>query len=1347
MTVPRHTRLWQRLVRVGGAYLARRSAGGLLAAVLLAVWTFIPCAWSQQQQQGLCARVKIVILQELALERVGFEATLEITNNDGEDPITDFFASLTFENPQVTTNGVNDASSLFFVRAPTFESLNGVNGDGVIAPSTKSVIRWFIIPKLTAGGTTPDGIRYSVGCQLAGKIRGVEIPPAVLSAFPATIFVKPDPQLEITYFQPRDVQGDDPFTPQVESPIPFTVGVLVKNSGYGIARKLKIDSQQPKIVENKQNLLLIAQLLGSRVHDQFITPPTLTVNLGDIPPGQTRKGAWDMITSLSGEFVEFKASYTHASELGGLDTSVIKAINAYFIAHEVFNDQAGRDPLKDFLADTDRDENMLPDALYESEGNVLPVNTLTNATVIGGAGPGGSFSVNLAADRTGWGYVRLNDPGQALLPIASVVRSDGKILNPNNYWTNIRYEKITNNKRTFLNLFDLVDLANYTYTVTYAVTVADVTSPVTTMRFAGSVNLSGGKYYITPDTQMYFTSEDVSPVSIVYSVTNGPFLPALPFFLTAPGEYPVVFRATDAYNNIEANHTNVVVVSDSSALDFASVGNPGGPIYVPGDALSVRAFNAPLPFQASFDPSPVDAQAEVFQGVVGWATVSGVPSSPTTANTASLTIGGENVDYYRYRLNGGAWSAEQPIVTPLNLASLGTGAQTVSVLGRSRYGSYLDASNAVSVAWAVEPNAPAARITGTPATPSRLRSAALHIAGNGVTAFRWTLNNGYYRPETNAPGEVTIPITSSTTQALVFAVLGKTNGVFQPTNSPTTVAWLYDPMFGYPQPALPRVRSVTFTNIGTNPQVFAWDGRNDSGVPLSPGWYTERLTLRDQLGRTNFITRLVQIGDVAGTSSVLADSSRGPKNPHARGRRAVWQDQSDGNFQIYAQDLTGSNAILKITNTGLGQENPRTDGRYLVWQGRQVNGNWDLYLKDLSGTNAPTWITSTSGSDEINPAIDWPWVVYQTRALNTPSAPWRLRALNLVTAQSFLVSASTQDQLDPEVQAGRVVWQDWRDVGPGEIYFHDLETGEERRVTTNSFGQYHPVLHGNFIAWQDNRNGEVDLYGYDLLRQAEVRLTSTAENETRPFLDGPWLVCQEDSLGPLTANIRLIHLPSLGAVPITRSLTLKDRPALAGGRALWLDTQNNLSSLLMADLPALQGVFQNQNAVVVTDAMAASQQNAHTLLTLWQAQAGVIEITRYASLVPSVVSERAYWTNGAPAGPNFTLGAGSFLWVKFGKARVLDLGVNVTGPISLPAGASVLSYARFPGGYTAYRLLNQLGSGTARGVRMLDSESGRWVAAEVQGGRPVGTDFTIPNVAVLLLDLTGPVNNFTPLSP
>ena len=66
----------------------------------------------QKQFQGLCNRVKIEIAQELTTERIGFEAVLKVTNNDGEDPINRFSAALTFKD--VLTG--EDASNRFFVQ-------------------------------------------------------------------------------------------------------------------------------------------------------------------------------------------------------------------------------------------------------------------------------------------------------------------------------------------------------------------------------------------------------------------------------------------------------------------------------------------------------------------------------------------------------------------------------------------------------------------------------------------------------------------------------------------------------------------------------------------------------------------------------------------------------------------------------------------------------------------------------------------------------------------------------------------------------------------------------------------------------------------------------------------------------------------------------------------------------------------------------------------------------------------------------------------------------------------------------------------------------------------------------
>ena len=153
--------------------------------------------------------------------------------------------------------------------------------------------------------------------------------------------------------------------------------------------------------------------------------------------------------------------------------------------------------------------------------------------------------------------------------------------------------------------------------------------------------------------------------------------------------------------------------------------------------------------------------------------------------------------------------------------------------------------------------------------------------------------------------------------------------------------------------------------------------------------------------------------------------------------------------------------------------------------------------------------------------------------------------------------------------------------------------------------------------------------------------------------------------------------------------------------------------------------------------------NAYGLLSLW-AGSGVQAITEYTSLVPQVTTQTASWINSAPSGPNFPLVAGAFLWIKFNSDQVLDLGLNNTSPLNLSAGANVFGYTGFPDTYSAYKLLRQIGLNNALSVRMLDAQSGPWLVAEVQNGQLVGNDFPIPNVAVLMVNLAAPVQQFTP---
>jgi beta propeller repeat protein len=461
----------------------------------------------------------------------------------------------------------------------------------------------------------------------------------------------------------------------------------------------------------------------------------------------------------------------------------------------------------------------------------------------------------------------------------------------------------------------------------------------------------------------------------------------------------------------------------------------------------------------------------------------------------------------------------------------------------------------------------------------------------------------------------------------------------------------------------------------------------------------------------------------------------------------VWQDQSDGSLEVYARNTVAVGATTRqLTHGDFSQKNPKTDGHYAVWQGRASDGSWDIYMADLDNAGAVVQVTDSLGVDEINPCIDWPWVVYQTRAASRPSDPWQLKVKNLLTgAAEGAVWSGPLDQLDPDIEGGRVVWQDWRDVGPGEIYFKDLETGVQRRITINTFGQYHPVIAGRWIVWQDNRDSQVDIFGFDLLRNREVQITDTPENEANPFIDGEWICCLEDSQGTGLSNIRLVHLASRATMPLTRDAGVKKFASVNGRQLVWMEQDGTSNSVVFAELPALQAVFQTMNAVPVTQTMVDRAGDAFTLLELWNDAVGVQAISRYSSVVPTLTKQTASWNVDSATGDNFALTAGDFIWLGFDAPYVADTGDGAAGTLSLSSGVNVFGYTGFPQPYSAHEMVRQLGLDKVRAIRMLDTATGVWAAAEVRNGALIGRDFKIPASAVIWVDMKQAVNDWRPL--
>ena len=85
------------------------------------------------------------------------------------------------------------------------------------------------------------------------------------------------------------------------------------------------------------------------------------------------------------------------------------------------------------------------------------------------------------------------------------------------------------------------------------------------------------------------------------------------------------------------------------------------------------------------------------------AEISGEPASITPLNSATLTIGGEGVVSYRYRVDGGALSPIRSVNTPITLNGLADGTHTVSVIGLNGASLWqTEAQATVSESWTVD---------------------------------------------------------------------------------------------------------------------------------------------------------------------------------------------------------------------------------------------------------------------------------------------------------------------------------------------------------------------------------------------------------------------------------------------------------------------------------------------------------------------------------------------------------------------------------------------------------------------------------------------------------------------
>ncbi len=243
----------------------------------------------------------------------------------------------------------------------------------------------------------------------------------------------------------------------------------------------------------------------------------------------------------------------------------------------------------------------------------------------------------------------------------------------------------------------------------------------------------------------------------------------------------------------------------------------------------------------------------------------------------------------------------------------------------------------------------------------------------------------------------------------------------------------------------------------------------------------------------------------------------------------VWNDYRDGQWDIFAYDLQ-SMKETRITNDSALQRFPAVSGPYIAWQqqhsyveGQKTHYQWDIYCYNIN--NKMTTRITSHKADQVYPAIDGDKIVWHDKRNNN----WDIYMYDLTLGLESQITTDGHDQSHAAISGNAIVWQDGRNyfVDPidnktrpqSEIYMRRLvpappgplyTLGPEIRITNNNHEQWYPRMSGNTIVWEDNRNGDIDVYMYDIGTNTETRLTVSGSRQIRPVVQGNNVVWYSD---------------------------------------------------------------------------------------------------------------------------------------------------------------------------------------------------------------------------------------------
>ena len=384
---------------------------------------------------SVCSSVTLKFEQTMTLTRPAFRGTLTVFNGNEETAMTNVQLNLVVKDE----DGIVATDKEFEIHAEA-DGLEGFEGEATLpgnwtldAKQTGKATVLFIPTKYAA--PTEEKV-YSFG----GSIKYID-PFTELevsrSLVPVLLTVKPLPDLELTYLMQRDVYGDDPLTIDVVEPMePAEFALIINNKGYGEANNVRMQTEQPKIIDNEKGLFIDFNIKSSQVNGDTANlsfGKTIANSFDNIPAHSQAYAQWWLESSLLGHFTSYDVEATHITSYDNEDLSLLDTVTIHEMIHGFTVKNNGDKPLRGYLVNDIADADDMPDILYFTDATQQGVYLVKEQPQITRRSDT-EYVLTVKAYNAGWNYGSVFDPTNGRQKLVKVIRGDGTEVNVDNVW-------------------------------------------------------------------------------------------------------------------------------------------------------------------------------------------------------------------------------------------------------------------------------------------------------------------------------------------------------------------------------------------------------------------------------------------------------------------------------------------------------------------------------------------------------------------------------------------------------------------------------------------------------------------------------------------------------------------------------------------------------------------------------------------------------------------------------------------------------------------------------------------------------------------------------------------------